>query len=65
MVAFIARLAANGGSSHTYMAIVGLCQIWHNDFRVAFGPHGAGVQERPLIGHTATGTDVHAGEFLD
>lgn len=38
---------------HTHMAIVGLCQIWHNDFSVTFRSHGARVKKRSLIGHTA------------
>lgn len=41
------------------MAIVGLCQIWHNDFCVSFGSHGAGVQERSLIGYTAAKIHMH------
>lgn len=39
------------------MAIVGLRQIWHNDFCVSFSAHGARVEERPLIGYTATEND--------
>lgn len=59
----IVRLAASSESSHTHMAIVGLCQIWHNDLCVSFGSHGAGVQEWPLIGYTSTGTHIHADAF--
>lgn len=35
--------------THTYMAIVRLCQFWHNDLCVSFSSHGARVQESSLI----------------
>ena len=38
----------------TYVAVVGLRQVWHNDFRVSFGSHRPRVQESFLIGHTST-----------
>lgn len=44
----------------THMAIVGLCQIGHNDFCVSFRSHGARVQERSLIGYTAADKLINA-----
>lgn len=38
---------------HPHMAVVGLCQIWHNDFCVSFSSHGARIQQRSLIRNTA------------
>lgn len=43
----------NNKNMHPHVAVVGLCQIWHNDFRVSFGSHGARIQKRSLIRNTA------------
>lgn len=40
--------------THTYMTVIGLCQIWQNNFCVSLCPHGAWVEERFSVGHAAT-----------
>ena len=51
----------------SYMAVVGLGQVWHNDLCVAFGSHGPRVQERFLIGYAAavSGSKMSALHDLD
>lgn len=43
----------NSKSMRAHVAVVGLCQIRHNDFCVSFSSHGARIQKRSLIRHTA------------
>lgn len=42
----------------THMAVVGLCQVWHNDLGVSFCPHGARIQEGSLIAQAAAENDT-------
>lgn len=55
----IMRQATGGEQWKTYMTIVGLCQMGHNNFCVSFCSHSSRVYKRTQVCYTTTDMERH------